>query len=175
MDWYRDLRLRWKLLGAVGLILSMTTLLSVAAFRGMTANDERARDVRQSQEAIRLADGVLISLVNMETGLRGFLLTGDDSFLAPYFAGRAEYRTNLETLRREVADRPDQVASWQAIEARAVDWERSYAEPAIALRRQVTDGNVSLNDVMGLVLGGAGKTRFDTLRGDFVRANAVEE
>ena len=103
MNWYRDLRLRWKLFGAFGLILSLTTLLSVLAYRGVVDNDESAALVNDTRGVLDLADQALISLIDMETGLRGFLLTGRDDYLEPYTSAQAVYRQRFNSLQAATA------------------------------------------------------------------------
>ncbi len=53
---------------------------------------------------------ILVAMVNAETGQRGFLLTGDAKFLAPYHAGERDAESNFQQLRALVADNPRQTA-----------------------------------------------------------------
>src|SRR4051794_35376896 len=43
-------------------------------------------------EAVRHTQGMLTARLDMETGLRGFLLTGREQFLRPYLRGIDDYR-----------------------------------------------------------------------------------
>src|SRR5215218_2906065 len=60
---------------------------------------ESAAGGRQIGKAVYAAER---SLVDIETGLRGYLLTGEARFLEPYETGRASYRERLDTLARLV-------------------------------------------------------------------------
>jgi signal transduction histidine kinase len=175
MNWYRDLRLRWKLFGAFGLILSLTTLLSVLAYRGVVDNDESAALVNDTRSVLDLADQALISLIDMETGLRGFLLTGRDDYLEPYTSAQAVYRQRFNSLQAATADRPAQARRWREIEMLANSWVRDYVEPAVRLRREANDGTRPVEEVLALVNAGTGKAQIDTLRQQFSRATAEEE
>jgi methyl-accepting chemotaxis protein len=108
MGWYRDLRLRWKLLGAFGLVLLLATALNLLALRGVVSNEESAALVNDTRAVLSLADEALITLVDMESGVRGFILTGREEFLEPYEAGRALYQQRLDALQQATADRPGQ-------------------------------------------------------------------
>jgi diguanylate cyclase (GGDEF)-like protein len=96
---------------------------------------------RQGLEAIQAGNRsdsavtALTAMLDQETGLRGFLYTGREDFLQPYFTGQAAY----EQARREVFTaaghdrRSLTLASSQDSAARS--WQ-AYAARAIAARRQ---------------------------------------
>ena len=50
------------------------------------------------------------TLLDSETGRRGYLFTDTDSFLAPYEQARGRWREQLEEVRRLTADNPEQQA-----------------------------------------------------------------
>ena len=52
----------------------------------------------QGVEAVRHAEGMLTARLDMETGLRGFLLTGREQFLRPYLRGIDDYRADTRKL-----------------------------------------------------------------------------
>jgi CHASE3 domain sensor protein len=51
--------------------------------------------------------GALKDLTDMETGQRGYLLTGNQSYLQPYSAAQDRIGKDLASLRTELATRPD--------------------------------------------------------------------
>ncbi|MEU4238556.1 CHASE3 domain-containing protein [Actinoplanes sp. NPDC026619] len=57
----------------------------------------------------RIAD-VSVALKDAETGQRGFLITGEDSYLAPYTAAQTNVATAQQTLRTLTADNAAQQA-----------------------------------------------------------------
>lgn len=50
--------------------------------------------------------GVLLNLVNLETGQRGYLLTGDPNYLQPYTAAVEQLTRQFSNLRSKLSDRP---------------------------------------------------------------------
>jgi signal transduction histidine kinase len=175
MTWYRDLPLRWKLLGAFGLLLLLTTGLNALAFRGVAVAADSAAQVRETQQVLGLADEALISLVDMETGLRGFLLSGEESFLEPYTGGQTTFEDKFAALEAATANRPEQTRRWRDVQRMAEAWVRDVAEPAIRLRREVSSGQRPSSDLTALILAGAGKPQFDSLRRQFDQARTTEE
>ena len=74
------------------------------------------------------------ALLDQETGVRGYVLTGDDGFLDPYRRGREVEAAALRDLRALEADEALATArrGVGAIVDAADAWRRDYAEPAIA-------------------------------------------
>ena len=113
--------------------------------------------VDHTHEVLASAQGLLGNAVDMETGMSGFLLAGEESFLAPYDSGQALFFEDMQALQKTVDDNPAQVARLQEAEAIIGQWVEQVTEPAIALRRQVNTGQRTLQDVQALVARKAGK------------------
>ncbi len=174
-NWYRDLRLRWKLMGAFGLVLFLTTVLSLLAYRGVVGNDESAALVNETRTAQGQADEALLSLLDMETGVRGFLLTGQEAFLVPYDEARQVYQQRIDGLVQGAAGRPEQQRLWQSVDQRTRAWVSGFAEPAVRLRRDVDAGIRPADDIAQLPTAASGKAQLDAVRQDFARAAEREE
>jgi signal transduction histidine kinase len=105
------------------------------------------------------------ALLEQETGVRGYVLTGDSSFLEPYRRGqRAERQAHgrLLALLRRV---PDASADVRRIEALATAWRTTYSEPVIDRVAERGPDGVDEATVRG------GKTGFDRLRAAFADQN----
>src|SRR5690606_832848 len=74
-------------------------------------------------------------LIDLESGMRGFLIAGEEEFLAPYIAGLPVFEQWLADLREQVGDDPVQVRRVDRIEALENQWN-DYAALAIEQRRQ---------------------------------------
>ena len=123
-----------------------------------------------------LADAALLlaHAVDMETGMRGFLLGGEDTFLEPYENGQSLFFEEIQALQKTVDDNPPQVARLQEAEAIIGQWVEEVTEPAIALRRQVNVGQRTLQDVQSLVARKAGKQFFDAFRAIIAEFSEIE-
>src|SRR5689334_15398559 len=98
MGWrLRDVPLRWKLLLAFAAVLVIMVVLSAVTYQAIAVNDQTAALVDHTQAVITAADEALAALVDMESGYRGFLLTGREDFLEPYTSGAPVYDERLET------------------------------------------------------------------------------
>ena len=110
------------------------------------------RVIGQANEMLRLA-------VDRESSMRGFLITGDESFLAPYETGGPKFKTQIEALQELVSDNPPQVERLKQIQAIQQRWSR-YAEEMIDARRRNQNFEAA-------VASGRGKIEFDETRREF--------
>ncbi|MFC8224880.1 ATP-binding protein [Streptomyces sp. NPDC057287] len=98
------------------------------------------------------------ALLDQETGVRGFALTGDTTFLEPYEAGRRAERERQERVRTLIGtDRP-YAEDLDRIEAAAQQWRTLRAEPLIAAVRASGPTGASSAPIL------RSKADFDALR-----------
>jgi len=97
------------------------------------------QNVRLSQEAALIqADisQVMLTLVNLETGQRGYLLTEDPAYLQPYTSGVEQLAQQFSQLRAKLADRPGDerahVADLEAVAQTII----AEADETVRLRQQ---------------------------------------
>jgi signal transduction histidine kinase len=162
---------RWPL-GRVlgGAVLFMTLFALAAVVTGALAlarlDAERQRVVTVIDPAALAAQQLYSALLNQETGVRGYALSGDPGFLDPYTQGVAAERTALGQLTPLLPMLPaDTVADLRDTVSQANDWRARYAEPTI---RQIKASGkpVAGPDIL------AGKAVFDALRGTFASFQA---
>jgi len=129
--------------------------------------------VVHTYDVIADANEILAEAVDMETGMRGFLLAGKEEFLDPYRAGKDQFFVNLDRLKKTVSDNPAQVKLLEEIEDNIKGWNRDVTEPAIAARRSVSknigigpvaSGNKTMNDIATMIGKVKGKKYFDKFR-----------
>jgi CHASE3 domain sensor protein len=79
---------------------------------------------------------VLQALIDMETGQRGYLLTGDSDYLLPYNDGKNRIGTDFASLRAGLANRTEQERSIESeLESLAAS-KQAEMERTISLRQQ---------------------------------------
>lgn len=128
------------------------------------ATDQR-RDTREELVAAEALESVIIDL---ETGLRGFVITGEDRFLDPATTARAAFPGTLNALEELAVEDPVAVAQVGRIAQAARRYIREYAQPlAAAVRRNDPAArSVETTD--------EGKRRSDALRSGFARFREAE-
>lgn len=101
---------------------------------------------------------VLSAMQDVETGQRGYLITGDETYLAPYRAGVAALEPETARLERLVRDNPGQGA--RIARARALG-RRKLAEVDATIAAMRTQGFAAART---LVESDAGKRTMDSFR-----------
>ncbi|MGO4880933.1 MAG: diguanylate cyclase domain-containing protein [Bryobacteraceae bacterium] len=90
--------------------------ISAAVYRASTKLIENARWVAHTHEILTQLEATATGVTEAETELRGFLLTNQESYLAPYSAGLTRTRRRLEAVRKLTADNPRQIARIEHLE-----------------------------------------------------------
>ena len=123
--------------------------------------------VEHTERVIGKANEMSKLSVDMQTGMRGFLLTSDETYLAPYKIAKASLAVEMASLQKLVADNPPQVDRLKRIEKLQAQWDE-YAQSLIAQRRQN-------QEFLPRVRAGEGKQEFDEIRREFGVFLAAEQ
>jgi signal transduction histidine kinase len=163
---------------------ALLALLTSAAFAVLllAIRDQRssAQLARHSQEVLAAANRLERLLVDIETGTRGYLLTGDNRFLQPAHAGDAGFAqasSELVDLTKilEKNETPGTLTAIQlsgtaqAIKLKGGAYIRNYFRPLIAAAER---GDPAARSVEQAELG---KVMFDDIRSDFSTLEQTEQ
>ncbi|NIA55838.1 response regulator [Massilia sp. TW-1] len=119
--------------------------------------------VERSEHVIGRANEVNRLSSDMEAGMRGYLLSGDDDFLAPYLSAKPRMDAELANLSRLVDDNPAQVERIARVRAAQGQWQ-AFAEDMIARRGKSSD----FVDIVQSIKSGRGKLLTDQVRREFL-------
>ncbi|MDT3718381.1 methyl-accepting chemotaxis protein [Pseudomonas oryzihabitans] len=147
-----------------GAILVIILALILAASRGFTEVNSAVRQNIHSYEVLQDSDAALLALVNMETGMRGFALTGKDDFLAPLNEGERLFTEQLQELIQLTHDNPEQQRSLTQLGADKAAWKSDSVQQILALRRQVNAGTLSLDVLTARIATAQDKAKMDAMR-----------
>jgi signal transduction histidine kinase len=125
--------------GIIVVLLAASFALGTVAIVRLT--DARHRVVDQIGPTRVAAQQLLTSLVDQETGLRGYALTGDRTFLDPYRRGVRDQRDFTAQLQTGVADidDPTLTAEYDAVRRAVQRWNRDYVQVALGKGRDLFD------------------------------------
>ena len=158
-----EARRRWPLSRIVNVAVLALLLFSVGSVVAggialVSLHDARNRVVDVIDPATLAAQQLDNALVNQETGIRGYALSAQQTFLAPYTAGVAAEQAAISTLRRLASQLPAVTTSdLDSVTSQANYWRAHYAQPTI---RQVSrTGKPAFSPDIT-----TGKTDFDALR-----------
>ncbi|WP_232281889.1 CHASE3 domain-containing protein [Roseobacter sp. SK209-2-6] len=161
------------------ILAAVFPLVLVAGVGTMTIYDLQKMEktsgwVNHTQKVLQASEGIVASAVDMETGLRGYLLAGQEEYLEPYTAGSERAFQALENLRQTVSDNPTQVERLQQAETVLRSWQTDVAEGAIELRREIGDA-LTMNDMADEVKEAKSETFFKTIHGAILKFVEEEE
>jgi len=135
--------------------VAVVTLLSLQSVQNQNASNTAVSRTVQAMERLR---AVLSTLQDAETGQRGYLLTGTESYLAPYDLARAALPGELEDARRLISDTPAQRRRFAELTNLTAQKMSELAE-TVALRRAGDRAGALL-----VVRTDRGKTAMDHIR-----------
>jgi methyl-accepting chemotaxis protein len=181
MNFFKNMQLKWKLVLGFALPLLLVVSMSAVIYKNVESLIQTSKWVNHTHEAIELAEGLSGAMVDMETGLRGYLVAGKDEFLEPYVAGQAHFEELHPLAAKHVSDNPTQVSRLTKIKTLKEIWLGKHAEVAIEMRREVARGAEATEILDTLAARTVGKENFDgfraaigKLRNDFVKGEEVE-
>jgi methyl-accepting chemotaxis protein len=145
---------------AAGFALSLVLLIAIGAvaYSSISKLTSTSQWVTHTHEVLEHVAGVLNLLKDAETGQRGYVITGDETFLEPYQTGSVQVLDVVKELRKLTADNPNQQRRIDAIEP-LIASKLAELKQTIDLRRS---GN--LDETVRIVRGGEGKRYMDELR-----------
>ncbi len=117
-----------------------------------TTNIERAELTRQS------VGQLMNTMLDAETGTRGFLLTGDAVYLQPYESALAQLDSHLDQLRQQLADQPEALAEFELM-ALYIGQKQSENNLSVRLRKNGND-----NAWKSMLSTDSGKRHMDAIR-----------
>ena len=137
-------------IGALSAAVFVGIIVYLVNVMGLVEHSERV--IGNANETSKLS-------VDMETGLRGFLISGDEAFLGPFLTARPKITAEIASLSSLVSENGMQVDRLRRVATAQQQWER-FADEMIALRR-------ANSDYVTPVRSGRGKILTDDVRREF--------
>ncbi|MGN6113726.1 MAG: CHASE3 domain-containing protein, partial [Luteimonas sp.] len=145
----------------LGFILAVA-LVAVLALRGVKTSEAvlaNNEEVRSSLELVSAVKSVRSSLLDVETGARGFVLTGKDDYLEPYVAGRAQWNREYRQLAGMLCGRQPSRDAWLRDLHATIETRLALSAAAIQARREG-----GLEAAIARTSNGNGKRTMDRIR-----------
>lgn len=160
----KNFKIAHKLSFAFGLVIIF--VLGLLSYIYINFNGQsKAIDLNiESYNIIRKSDQILISLLNMETGARGFALTGKDEFLEPFNKGKADIGVQIAELSNYTSENPLQQTRISKLKSDLEAWLKYQNGTIIEGRQQVNSGTLKLDDLVKEAQKGIGKDYMDSMR-----------
>jgi len=157
--------------GAVGAIALVATLSSALVLTAFNQVHDATEARRQVTLVLRDLDAFRAAMLNQETGLRGYLLTGRETSLEPYRAGRSALDGLIDRLKVRIGASTDTLPLLTDAVTAARAWQADIGENIIR-----TAANPATRAAAVQIEGdGSGKRLFDILREKLAAIETLEE
>jgi signal transduction histidine kinase len=151
--------------GALVVVIAVVFVLLLLAINDLR---DSARLTRQTQVELSTADVLEKLVVDLETGLRGYVITREQRFLEPWDEARASFPAAARSLEQTVRDDEGRVGPIREIIQNVESYIDDYGSPLI---RSVRQGDPSASSV---AVTAEGERRMDALRSEFAGVTARE-
>ncbi|NRA60277.1 MAG: CHASE3 domain-containing protein [Psychrobium sp.] len=168
IEFLQNLKTRTKILTGSAILLAFILLIGGVSFFNINSIVATNEQVNHTHIVLSEAESIIGSAVDMETGMRGYLLAGKTDFLTPYNNGEIATYQKINELKKTVSDNPKQVKRLEQIETILKVWQQEVTEPTIALRTEIGNSQ-TMNDLSHLVGEAKGKVYFDNFRGQIIK------
>ncbi|QDL36690.1 CHASE3 domain-containing protein [Rhodoferax sediminis] len=154
--------MRWFVMPKMTISLPLAVLAACLLIGINEAGYKRSaaamQDMAQAQSIRTELTTLLKLMLNAETGQRGFLLTGDPKYLAPYESALTEVNQNLGSLRELYASDPGELTEFSRL---SQDVSGKMAEMAVSVRMRKQGQEDGWKAVL---LTDVGKEQMDAIR-----------
>ena len=155
-------------------ILIMLTVIS-NSYINFIKESEAVKWNVHTYQVIQESDDVLMSILNMETGARGYVITGNESFFEPFNQGMASYEEHYSKLKELTANNPVQQQRLINLDEQYQDWQNWEKTKILTGIQKVSSGESDMKELIAIVQSGEGKAMMDNMRSILGDINEEEE
>ncbi|WP_371347298.1 methyl-accepting chemotaxis protein [Ancylobacter sp. IITR112] len=155
----KNLAIRTKIMLAFGLVLIASLVTGGVILQAQSAVRQNVDWTVHTYDVLEHIDGMMAAMVDQETGLRGYLITGNEANLAPLRAGEAAFVADWTEAKSLTSDNPTQQERLEAVRQQVEAWKRDVATFAINLMK-----SGSAEGAREVEYAGKGKVYFDKIR-----------
>jgi PAS domain S-box-containing protein len=167
-----SLKMSWtiekKIMAGAGLVLAILLINALVSYRVTRRLIDNERLVGRTHEVLSELEDVMSTMDDAETGERGYLLTGEKSYLEPYQSAVGAIHARVEKLAQLTADNPDQQAHIPAL-------EREIADRLYNLKNQIDRRKSGHADgARQIVMSDVGMSQMNDIRHDIAGMESEE-
>jgi signal transduction histidine kinase len=154
----RIMTFKSKLIAGLAAASAVLLLVAILSYQSLVRNAADRRWVTHTYQVLQKLDDLQIGMADAETGQRGYILTGENSYLDPYENALGQILQNVRAVRELTADNPNQQRSLDRL------------QPLIAAKLAELQDRINVRRQQGLAAGvdavreGSGKQYMDEIR-----------
>lgn len=173
MKLFYDLSLGKKLFTGFVAVLVILVVLSTSTYLNFSKLYKATEMNKHTYEVLMELQNVLEEMINMETGQRGYALTGEDRSLEPFNDGKSNFDEHYNNVKDLTSDNPKQQELLESLRNVQQSWLK-IAEDSINHRRNVENGIGTMDDIIREEKEAKGKALFDEFRKIIAESMSIE-
>ena len=154
----------------IGFLLAAiaVAIIALLSYQSLQTTTATAANLTQTVEVLGRLESLVSTLKDAETGQRGYLLTGEESYLAPYTDAKDALPDEIKAMRTLFLDRPEQRRRLDGLESLA-NLKMAELESTVAARRAG-----KTETAMAIVRTDRGKIYMDRIRAAAAEIESAE-
>lgn len=161
MNFVNNMRIFVKVGLAFFILLVVSIFVNTISWNSLSRQEQSSEWTNHTNKVLSKMDAVVAAMVDQETGIRGYLLSGgDEKFLDPQKAGKAHYAETYAAVRSLTSDNPVQQKRLSDLDALVQAWQTKIVAQEIALMKDPA----TKEQGQQLETSGAGKQYMDGVR-----------
>jgi two-component system sensor histidine kinase/response regulator len=144
------------------------SVISFIAYQNLQVMKQTSYWVDHTHQVLSNVSKIEKSVLDMETGERGYLIVGKDDFLIPYKKAKQDLSNIIHETNNLVSDNPKQISNLEKINKLIELWHIKAGNPEIKKRKEVNANKGTLDEVVALVEKRTGKRIMDDIRDELL-------
>ncbi|MDB5525492.1 MAG: methyl-accepting chemotaxis protein [Rhizobium sp.] len=168
---FKNIRIITKIGLVLFLLMAISIAVNITSYFSMSALERAGNWTTHTYNVLGTMDAIVSSMVNQETGMRGYLLAGDETFLEPQKAGAKAFAENFAKVRDLTSDNAVQQQRLAELEVFAKGWTQDVVVQEMALM----SNKATQEQARALEISGAGKKWMDQIRAKATEISSAEQ
>ncbi|WP_156492604.1 CHASE3 domain-containing protein, partial [Oleiphilus sp. HI0080] len=164
MNMFENLSLKMKLGLGFAIPLVLFTIISVVGSQTLSHLIESQKTVDKDHKIIEKGDELFAAVTEMESGLRGYLITGRESYLEPYREGKQHFDKLIEAVAPLIQDDSAQTSRIDQVRMLERSWQSEHFREAINLHEKILSGERPLSTLTSFVTSSNGPVYMEDMR-----------
>jgi methyl-accepting chemotaxis protein len=170
MSLFTNLTISRKLIAAFAAMIAVMLATSTILYQKLAFIQQSAGWTTHTYIVLETLNAAVAAMVDQETGVRGYLVSGDTKFLEPYYKGGEAYAAAFREIKQQTSDNAAQQTRLDRLNQFAQTWRKEIAETEIALMAKPE----TREQARAMEASGAGKQSMDGLRAAAAEIGLVE-
>ncbi|MDH4440582.1 MAG: methyl-accepting chemotaxis protein [Rhizobium sp.] len=171
MQLINNLRTIAKMICAFALVIAISIIVNVLSWSSLSYQQTANGWTVHTYEVLDGVDRMVAAMVDRETGVRGYLLAGNENFLEPYKAGSENYKKAFDEVVKLTSDNATQQKRLADLDVLVKGWTDEVASQEIALMKDPA----TVEQARAMEINGAGKKWMDGIRAKAAEISGDEQ